>query len=222
MVGSDRTFRGEPSLKTVPIRPVLGLLTNFATGPVHVHGDDRAMLRLRPALVASVRRSQRRLSSGSLPCSPFSASDDVQSWSSPILDCLSDVLEHRAEPPKAVKEVVERSRVEPHGPDPGIAVIVRATGDRLDPGSMHIDPFGHVVELLRDVLKIVVQPAGHRSFTGPVAKFVSRPRTGRIGTVFRLGFPRKVRSDPTTFAAISKVCDRPHTYPAAVEQVRAW
>jgi transposase, IS6 family len=33
-VGSDRTFRGEPSLKTVPIRPVLGLLTNFATGPM--------------------------------------------------------------------------------------------------------------------------------------------------------------------------------------------
>jgi hypothetical protein len=32
-VGSDRTFRGEPSLKTVPIRPFLGLLTNFATGP---------------------------------------------------------------------------------------------------------------------------------------------------------------------------------------------
>jgi hypothetical protein len=33
VVGSDRTFRGEPSLKTVPIRPFLGLLTNFATGP---------------------------------------------------------------------------------------------------------------------------------------------------------------------------------------------
>jgi hypothetical protein len=35
VVGSDRTFRGKPSLKTVPIRPVLGLLTNFATGPVN-------------------------------------------------------------------------------------------------------------------------------------------------------------------------------------------
>jgi hypothetical protein len=33
VVGSDRTFRGKPSLKTVPIRPFLGLLTNFATGP---------------------------------------------------------------------------------------------------------------------------------------------------------------------------------------------
>jgi hypothetical protein len=47
------------------------------------------------------------------------------------------------------------------------------------------------------------------TYVGPVAKFVSRPRNGRIGTVFRLGSPRKVRSDPTPFAAISKVCDRP-------------
>jgi putative DNA-invertase from lambdoid prophage Rac len=40
VVGSDRTFREKPSLKTVLIRPVLGLLTNFATGPgyVHMHG----------------------------------------------------------------------------------------------------------------------------------------------------------------------------------------
>src|SRR3954471_18463220 len=29
--GRGRTFRGEPSLKTAPIRPFLGLLTNFAT-----------------------------------------------------------------------------------------------------------------------------------------------------------------------------------------------
>jgi putative transposase len=31
---------------------------------------------------------------------------------------------------------------------------------------------------------------------GPVAKFVSRPRSGRIGAVFRLGSPRKVRPRP--------------------------
>ena len=39
VVGSDRTFRGEPSLKTVPIRPFLGLLTNFATGPLEAPAE---------------------------------------------------------------------------------------------------------------------------------------------------------------------------------------
>ena len=32
--GRGRTFRGEPSLKTAPIRPFLSPLTNFATGPI--------------------------------------------------------------------------------------------------------------------------------------------------------------------------------------------
>jgi len=36
--GRGRTFRGEPSLKTAPIRPFLGLLTNFATGFLFLMG----------------------------------------------------------------------------------------------------------------------------------------------------------------------------------------
>jgi IS66 C-terminal element len=31
--GRGRTFQGEPGLKTAPICPFVGLLTNFATGP---------------------------------------------------------------------------------------------------------------------------------------------------------------------------------------------
>src|SRR3954468_14244237 len=34
LAGWGQTFRGEPSLKTALIRPFLGLLTNFATGPI--------------------------------------------------------------------------------------------------------------------------------------------------------------------------------------------
>jgi hypothetical protein len=49
-VGSDRTSRGEPSLKTVPIRPVLGLLTNFATGPVGSYRLPRSRLDIRLVL----------------------------------------------------------------------------------------------------------------------------------------------------------------------------
>ena len=41
-----------------------------------------------------------------------------------------------------------------------------------------------------------------------MAKFVSGLRNGRIGAVFRLGSPRKVRPRPAPFTAISKLCDR--------------
>src|SRR5215216_4731929 len=49
---------------------------------------------------------------------------------------------------------------------------------------------------------------------GPVAKFVSEPRNGRMSLVFRTGYPHKSRHWSVTFTAIFKLCDRlPTTRP---------
>ena len=60
VVGSDQTFRRERSLKTVPIRPFLGLLTNFATGPKSVGVQTVASV---PDGYESAARGQRKICS---------------------------------------------------------------------------------------------------------------------------------------------------------------
>jgi len=50
---------------------------------------------------------------------------------------------------------------------------------------------------------------------GPVAKFVSRPRSGRIVVVFKLGSPRKVRPRPPLSPPFSNFATGPVWAPSA-------
>ena len=62
----------------------------------------------------------------------------------------------------------------------------------------------------------------HGYLDGPVANFVSGPRNGRGGVVFRLGSLRKVRPRPGPFTAIAKLCDRPARAAGRERSPRAW
>src|SRR3954451_3306473 len=75
-------------------------------------------------------------------------------------------------------------------------------GTRRSRGRTHVSTRPRATPLL----KISLAPKGASTHG---AKFVSRPRNGRIGAVFRLGSPRKVRPRPAPFTAVSKLCDRP-------------